>query len=69
MNPYENDNRIVQPNYTLPALVLVSLGYYIAFHIAEQPHLPNAIVIKALGIGCMLVFTTLLLLGFKKQKK
>ena len=69
MNQYENDNRIVRPNYTLPALVLVSLGYYITFHIAEQPHMPNAPVLKVLGVICMLVCGALLLLSFRKPKK
>lgn len=69
MNQYENENRIVRPNYTLVALVMVTLGYYITFHIAEQPHIPNAPVLKALGIASMLIFSTLLLLSFKKEKK
>ncbi|MFP5437455.1 MAG: hypothetical protein ACLGH8_06715 [Bacteroidia bacterium] len=69
MNQYENETRIVRPNYMLVALVMVTLGYYITFHIAEQPHMPNAPVLKALGIACMLVFSALLVLSFKKEKK
>lgn len=69
MNQYENETRIVRPNYTLAALVMVTLGYYITFHIAEQPHMPNVPVLKTLGVACMLVFSTLLLLSFKREKK
>lgn len=61
MKQYENETRIVRPNYALPALVLVALGYYVTFHIAEMPHTPNAILIKSIGAVCMLIFGSLLL--------
>lgn len=66
MNPYENETRIVRPNYTLPATILAALGYYIAFYIAEEPQTPNALVIKVLGIVNMIIFGAVMLTGLKK---
>ncbi|MFP9114883.1 hypothetical protein ACLI1A_13185 [Flavobacterium sp. RHBU_3] len=66
MNPLENETRIVRPNYTLPAVVMAVLGYYIAFHIAEQPHMANALVIKALGLVNMVAFGIVAVAGIKK---
>lgn len=73
MKQYENETRIVRPNYALPALVLVALGYYITFHIAEMPHTPNAILLKSVGVMCMLIFGGLLLAealrAFRRKEK
>ncbi|MFP9116705.1 hypothetical protein ACLI08_02850 [Flavobacterium sp. RNTU_13] len=66
MNTPEDKTRVVRPNYTLPAILLSGLGYYIAFHIAEQPGTPNVLLLKMLGIGNMIVFGTATIFGIKR---
>lgn len=66
MNQHEDPSRMVRPNYTLAALMLIGLGYYIAFEIAEEPGTPNVMLLKILGIGNMVIFS-LAVIYFIKQ--
>lgn len=66
MNTPEDKTRVVQPSYMLPSLLLTGLGYYIAFHIAEQPGTPNVLLLKLLGIITMGVFGATFIMGLRK---
>ncbi|MFP5437454.1 MAG: hypothetical protein ACLGH8_06710 [Bacteroidia bacterium] len=66
MNSPDDQSRVVQPNYMLPALLLTGLGYHIAFNIAEQPDTPNAFIVKIIGLATIGVFGTTFLVGLRK---
>ena len=65
MNTPEDETRVIRPNYILPAVLLMGLGYYIAFEIAEQPETQNAFLLKILGLGNMVVFGIAFIVGLK----
>lgn len=64
-NP-EHTTPVNGQDYMLPALLLTGLGYYISFEIAEQPEMPNVILLKLIGFATMAFFGSVFVLGIKQ---
>jgi hypothetical protein len=52
------------------ALLFVALGIYLYVDVAERPNTANPVLVKVVGVACIVFFSGLLLLGtIKKFRK